>query len=240
MVERMKFRGVILVAFALVAMPDTENAGPVGGRITGKIIYEGTAPKMRTIDMTREPSCAKLYPTPPTSESVVTGAGNTLAGVLIYVSAGIPDEGAPSTAAVLTQKGCRYAPHILPLQVNQELRIYNEDDVVHNVFTLAKLNPDANKSQMPGAAPLTEKYTKPEFIPVKCNIHPWMHGTLAVLKNSHYAVSGEAGTFTLANLPPGKYTVTAWQEAYGKQSQEVTISGGETKAISFVFQAKPQ
>ena len=27
------------------------------------------------------------------------------------------------------------------------------------------------------------------MIPVKCNIHPWMHGTFAVLKNSHYSVS---------------------------------------------------
>jgi len=43
----------------------------------------------------------------------------------------------------------------------------------------------------------------------------------------------------LANLSPGKYTVTAWQESYGDQSQEVTISGNETKSVNFVFKAKP-
>jgi uncharacterized protein (DUF2141 family) len=59
------------------------------------------------------------------------------------------------------------------------------------------------------------------------------------LKNSHYAISGEDGSFSLPNLPPGKYTVTAFHESYGDQSQEVTISGSETKTVSFSFKAKP-
>jgi uncharacterized protein (DUF2141 family) len=78
-----------------------------------------------------------------------------------------------------------------------------------------------------------------EFIPVKCNVHPWMHGTLAVLKNSHYAISGEDGGFKLPNLPPGKYAVTAYHESYGGQTQELTITGSETKNVNFVFKAKP-
>ena len=215
------------------------SAGPSGGTITGKITYDGTPPKMKPIDMSKEPSCAKMYQTPATSEALITGAGNSLANVLVYVSAGIPDESAPATAVVFSQKGCRYIPHVLPLQVNQELKITNEDQAVHNILALPKLNQPWNKSQMPGASPIVEKYDKAEFIPVKCNIHPWMHGTFAVLKNSHYTMSGEAGEFSLANLPAGKYTITAWQELYGEQSQEVTISGKETKTISFVFKVKP-
>jgi hypothetical protein len=66
-----------------------------------------------------------------------------------------------------------------------------------------------------------------------------MHGTFAVMKTSHFAVSGENGGFTLPNLPPGKYTVSAWHESYGEQTQEVTIAGSEMKTISFVFKAKP-
>jgi hypothetical protein len=66
-----------------------------------------------------------------------------------------------------------------------------------------------------------------------------MHSSFAVLKNSRYAVSGGDGGFSLPNLPPGKYTITAWHESYGDQTQDVTISGNETKTISFVFKAKP-
>jgi plastocyanin len=214
-------------------------AGPGGGTITGKVTYEGTPPKLRPIDMNKEPACAKMYQTPSTSESIVLGAGNSLADVLVYVSAGMPDESAPTTAVVFSQKGCRYIPHVLPFQVNQELKIINEDPTVHNILALAKLNEEWNKSQRAGAPPITEKYSHAEFIPVKCNIHPWMHGTFAVLKNSRYTMSGDAGEFKLPNLPPGKYTISAWQEIYGEQSQEVTITGKETKTISFVFKVRP-
>jgi hypothetical protein len=74
---------------------------------------------------------------------------------------------------------------------------------------------------------------------VKCNIHPWMHGWFAVLKTSHYAITGDGGTFTLPNLPPGKYTVTAWQEDYGTKTADITITGNETKNVDFSFVAKP-
>jgi hypothetical protein len=203
------------------------------------VTYEGTPAKMKPIDMSKEPSCAKMYPTPPVAETVVTGAGNSLGDVVVYVSAGAPDEPAPSSAATFTQKGCRYIPHILALEVNQELKIINEDQTSHNIHPLPKLNREWNKSQPPGTPAISEKYDKAEFIPVKCNVHPWMHGTFAVLKNSHFAVTGDGGAFTLPNLLPGKYTITAWQESYGEQSQEVTITGSETKTISFVFKAKP-
>jgi len=48
-----------------------------------------------------------------------------------------------------------------------------------------------------------------------------------------------SGDFKLPNLPPGKYTLTAWHESYGTQTQEVTIAGSETKTVNFSFVAKP-
>jgi hypothetical protein len=224
----------VLAASAIVVY-----AAPSGGTISGKATYEGTPAKAKPIDMSKEPSCAKQHATPITTETVVTGANNALENVVVYVSAGAPDEGAPSQPAKFDQKGCQYIPHVLAFQVNQPLEIANDDQTSHNIHPLPKINREWNKSQPPGTPPMTDKYDKPEFIPVKCNIHPWMHGAFAVLKNSHYAVSSGDGGFSLPNLPPGKYTLTAWHESYGDQTQEVTISGNETKTINFVFKAKP-
>ena len=66
-----------------------------------------------------------------------------------------------------------------------------------------------------------------------------MHGWHIVVATSHYAVTGEDGQFSLKGLPPGKYTLTAWQEQFGTLSQDVTITGTETKAVNFVFKATP-
>jgi hypothetical protein len=213
---------------------------PAGsGSISGKITYTGTPPKMKPIDMSKEPSCAKQHATPVMTENVATGPGNALAWVVVYISAGDQESSAPSQAVRYDQKGCQYLPHVLPMQISQQLQIYNDDQTSHNIHPLAKVNSEWNKSQPPGSPPIDTKYEKAEFIPVKCNIHPWMHGYFVVLNTSHYAVSGEDGSYSIKGLPPGKYTLTAWQEQYSQQSQDVTISGSETKTANFTFKVLP-
>ena len=121
---------------------------------------------------------------------------------------------------------------------DQEVRVINEDATTHNIHPLPTINREWNKAQPPGTPPLQETFAREEFISVKCNIHSWMHSYFVVLKTPYYFVSNENGAFTLERLPPGKYTLTAWHEVYGKQSQEVIISGDETQAVNFTFKVK--
>jgi plastocyanin len=233
---------LVLLSIAVLAGNGgiTGTPAPAGtASIGGKVTYTGTPPKMKPIDMAKEPSCAKQHATPVMTENVATGPGNALEYVVVYVSAGDSDSSVPSQAVRYDQKGCQYLPHVLPMQVGQSLQIYNDDQTSHNIHPLAKVNAEWNKSQPSGSPPIDTKYDKAEFIPVKCNIHPWMHGYFVVLNTSHYTVTGEDGAFTLKGLPAGKYTVTAWQEQYGSQSQDVTVGAGESKAINFTFKALP-
>ena len=207
--------------------------------VSGKVTVEGEVPKNKPIDMSKEPACAKSYATPPTTEGMVVGSGNTLGNVVVYISAGADDAGkVPPQAASLEQKGCRYIAHVTAMQMGQELKVANSDPTSHNIHPLAKTNREWNKSQPPGTQPLSEKFEKEEFIPVKCNVHPWMRGYFAVLNTGHYSVTGDNGGFSLKGLPAGKYTVTAWHESLGTQSQEVTVGGSDTKSINFVFKSK--
>src|SRR5258706_8387723 len=235
----MRFLRACSTILAALSVAAIFPAAPGAGTVTGKVTYTGTPAKPKPIDMSKEPTCAAQHATPQMTENAVTGPGNTLEYVVVYISEGAPAESsAPSTPAVYDQKGCHYTPHVLPMQVNQELKVTNSDQTSHNIHPLAKVNREWNKSQPPGTPPLSEKYDKEEFIPVKCNVHPWMRGYFAVLKTSHYAISAGDGKFTLPNLPPGKYTLTAWHEDYGTQTADVTIAGGEAKDVDFTFKAK--
>jgi hypothetical protein len=231
----MRTKKTLLLISTLLAGSSLMFAGTVSGKVT----YTGTPAKAKPIDMSKEPTCAKQHSTPITTESVVTGPNNSLENVVVYVSAGANDEGkVPSQAVTYDQKGCQYIPHVATMHTNQELKIANDDQTSHNIHPLAKVNPEWNKSQPPGTAPIVQKYEKEEFIPVKCNIHPWMHGYFVVLKTNHYDVSKGSGEFKLPDLPPGKYTITAWHEDYGTQTADVTITGNETKDVNFTFKAK--
>lgn len=209
------------------------------GTVSGRVTYTGTPAKPRTIRMSEEPTCASQHATPVLGETVVTGPGNGLENVVVYVSSGAPDDGrVPAEAVKFEQKGCQYLPHVLVIHTGQEIRIVNDDQTLHNVHVLAKVNRESNRSQPPGTPPMVEKYDKAEFIPVKCNVHPWMHGYFAVLNTNRFDISKGGGAFRLPNLPPGKYTITAWHEDYGMQTANVTITGNETKEVNFTFRAK--
>jgi plastocyanin len=227
---------ILIVSSTVVSMAAPPSAG---GTISGTVTYTGTPPKMNPIDMAKEPSCAKDHASPAMTENVVTGAGNTLQYVVVYISAGDAPSAAPAAVVKYEQKGCEYVPHVAVMQQGQKLEISNGDQTSHNIHPMPKLNPEWNKSQPPGSPPIEVTYDKAEFIPVKCNIHPWMHGHFAVLSTSHAAVTDDKGAFSLKGLPPGKYTVTAWQEKFGTQTAEVTITGNETAPVNFVFKATP-
>jgi hypothetical protein len=205
--------------------------------IKGTVKFEGAAPKPSPIDMSQDPLCAKLHSTPATTEDVVVGGDGGLANVVIYVSDGLTSHNfqPPPQPAVLEQKGCQYKPHVLALQANQKLDVVNGDETTHNIHPTPNNNREWNMTQ-PHAMPLEQSFAREEIaIPVKCNIHPWMKGYIAVFKHPYFAVTDKNGSFELKELPPGTYTITAWQEKLGSQIQKVTVSSGESKTLDFAF-----
>ena len=70
---------------------------------------------------------------------------------------------------------------------------------------------------------------------VKCDVHPWMNGWVGVVDNPFFAVSGADGTYTIQNLPPGDYTIEAWQEKLGTQTGKAKVDANGTATVDFKF-----
>lgn len=207
--------------------------------IRGVVTYEGVSPTMTEIDMSEEPVCAEKYPTDrPMTEQVVSADGR-LANAFVYVKEGLAGEWpAPAEPASLDQVGCRYDPHILGLQAGQTLLITNSDAVLHNINTQPTANRGFNISQPQAGMESRREFSRAEvMIPVKCDVHGWMHAFLGVVDHPYHAVSLADGTFEIASLPPGTYTIEAWHEVYGTMSQEVTVGDSETAEVAFAYSA---
>jgi plastocyanin len=207
--------------------------------IRGVVKFEGTVPKAKPISMAADPSCAKQHPGPVSTPEVTTDSKGGLQNVLVFIADGLGDRtfDPPKEPVVITQKGCLYEPHVLAVQANQPIEVVNDDPTSHNIHPTPANNREWNKAELPGAK-VEEAFAREEIaIPVKCNIHPWMRGYIAVLKNPYFAVTKKDGSFDLPNLPPGTYTIKAWHEKLGTSTQTITIGANQTKDISFVFKS---
>ena len=235
---------LLLIGFGLLYATQHVNAA-AEGTITGTVKLTGTPPKMKTIDMSKDPVCVKAHANNPAHlENVVVGPSGGLEYVVLYLSEGLAPAAAnqvPSTPQRYDQKGCMYVPHVIGVDVDQKIEITTSDPTTHNIHPLPKPggpNIGWNKSQPTGAPPIITSWKAEEVaIPIKCNIHPWMHGYHAVVKGP-YAVSDDNGSYSISNLPPGNYTVSAWHEEYGTQTQKVTVTAGKPATADFTFKAK--
>jgi hypothetical protein len=232
---------LLLIIGGTLSVRRVHAAPPAAGSsITGTVKLNGTPPHQKPIDMSKEPSCAAIHASKPvTTENVVVGPAGGLANVVVYISQGWSGAAvASSEPAQLEQKGCQYLPHVTAIDATAHMKVINGDQTSHNIHPQPTKNQEWNKSQPPGSPPFDVTWANEEIaIPVKCNIHPWMHGYIAVVKGP-YGVSDASGSFTIPNVPAGSYTLTAWQETYGTQTQQITVAAGAPATASFAYTAK--
>lgn len=214
------------------------------GEVTGKVMFQGTKPKLAIIHMDQDPVCVSKHNTPVHVEDGAVNDNGTLPNVFVYVKEGAEKYtfATPTDPVTLDQNGCMYKPHVFGLMTGQTLHIISSDATTHNIHPMPSDNREWNESQPPGAAPLDKTFARPEvMIPVKCNQHPWMRCYVGVVKNPFFFVTGSDGTYTLKGLPPGDYTIEAWTAIGGPsgqtQDQKVTVPPKGTASLDFTFKS---
>jgi plastocyanin len=226
--------------FALVLSTAYCTGALFAGGISGKVMFEGDAPKMARIRMSADPVCMKAHKDPVFSDEVIVNKNHTLKNVIVSIKAGLKPRkyDVPKQSVEFDQMGCEYTPHVVALQTGQDLVVVNSDPTLHNVHSLSKVNPQFNVAQPKKGMKLTKAFDKPELFKVKCEVHTWMGAYIGVFDNPYFAVTGDDGSFSIDRLPAGEYTVEAWHEKYGTQTMKVTVGAKETKTVDFKFAAK--
>jgi len=159
------------------------------------------------------------------SGKVAAGKGISV----VYVEA-VPGKTfpAPATPLQMDQKSLLFQPHILVAPVGATVEFLNSDKVQHNIFWPAISNNKKlghNLGTWPTGEKRAFKFETPGIVPLLCNVHPEMSGYVIVTPTPLYAETDAAGSFKIANVPDGSYTVTAWHEGFKTQSKPVMVAG---------------
>jgi plastocyanin len=208
--------------------------------IKGKVTVDGTVPANAAIKMNADPYCLTVNKTAQTQETYMVGKAGELGNVFVYIQDGLGDRtfAAPTDPVVIDQQNCRYHPHVMGLMVGQPLQILNSDGTLHNIHAIPTKNAEFNTGQPIKGMKTDHIFTAAEtMVPFKCDVHGWMNAYAGVLPHPYFAVTGEDGTFTIKNLPPGEYTVAAWHEKLGTQTAKITVAAKDEKESNFTFKA---
>ena len=217
---------------------DAKRVDPAtAGTLAGKVVFDGPAPVNAPIKMSADPTCVSENPNGAAFDTYVVKDGG-LDNVFVYVKDGLGNYyfDTPTEAVTLNQKACHYEPHVFGILAGQPLDIVNDDSTLHNVHAMPTGNQEFNfPQQIKGMKNRKTFTTREVMVPIKCDVHGWMKAYAGVMDHPYFAVTQGGGRFELKNVPPGTYTIEAWHERLGTQTQQVTIAGKESKDVSFTF-----
>ncbi len=157
---------------------------------------------LMTTDMSAQPA-ADLHGT---ARAGNRPAKDTVVWLDAPLSAARPD----TRRAVLDQRNLSFTPHVLAVRVGTTVDFPNNDRVFHNVFSFR----DGKRFDLgmyPVGALLRVTFDQPGLSRIFCNIHPNMAAYVMTIDSPYFAVADEAGAFTIAALPAGRYTYHAWR-----------------------------
>lgn len=134
----------------------------------------------------------------------------------------------PEKHVVIDQKGLMFHPHVTAIEQGTTVDFLNSDNVAHNVFW-PSISGNKKLGHNLGTWPKGEKkpfkFDNPGVAPLLCNVHPEMSAYVVVSPTPYFAETDDSGNYTIANVPDGSYTVTAWHEGAKNQSKPVTVAG---------------
>lgn len=194
--------------------------------VNGRIMLRGQPPPEKRLPLNGP--CAVEHPNGATTSFYVVSADGGLGDVLVFISEGLPEREwpMPGQPRVLTQKGCLYEPYISAARAGQLIQIRNLSPIMHNVHITPNVlgNVEANRAQLPNAAPLEFVLDQPElFVRFQCDVHPWENHYLSTFDHPFFAVTDENGEFSLPPLPAGDYVIEARHRKAGVQKQELQL-----------------
>jgi plastocyanin len=130
----------------------------------------------------------------------------------------------------MDQRNETFVPHVLPIVAGTTVDFPNNDQTYHNVFSLSKTKTFDLGRYAVGRSK-SVRFDRPGIVRVFCDIHSHMSAFILVFAHRYFALSESDGTYRLENVPPGTYTVVAWNESAPLESRRVIVpdAGGEVE-----------
>jgi len=156
-----------------------------------------------------------------------------LRDTLVYIENVTNSFEPPQEHAVMDQKNMAFIPHVLPLLKGTTVDFLNSDMVQHNVYSPDAVADNVNLGTWLKGEVRPFTFNKLGVASMRCNVHVDMLAYVLVLQNPYFAKLNNDGSFSITNMPEGKYTLKLWNERYKAGDRQVEVKANATSTIEF-------
>ena len=206
-----------------------------GATITGKVVYQGSVPVKKIIPTKDKEVCGS----PRDEPQVLVGPDKGVQDAVVYLKE-VPKGKAwakQEKPPVLDQEHCRFEPPVQVIRAGN-LEIVSSDPVLHNTHGFYGRRTAFNLALPNKGTRIPVELTRSGMVRVECDAHGWMLAHIYVADSPYYALTGKDGSFSIADVPPGDYTLVIAQHFLGDTEQAVTVKSGEIVKLSVELKKK--
>jgi hypothetical protein len=220
---------LLVAASARPAQAYEASAVAGGGTVAGTITYKGEVPTRKIIPTKDQDVCGD----PREDPLIDVGEGGVVQNAVVFIKEIQKGKAWPAAAKPpeLDNVKCRFVPDVQIIPAGP-LVVVNDDPVLHNTHGYYGKRTAFNMALPNKGQRIPTELTRAGEVRVDCDAHGWMLGWIYVVDNPYYAITGADGKFTIPDLPPGNYTLVAWQPYTGEMEIPVTISAGKTTDLA--------
>ena len=167
-----------------------------------------------------------------TLNGTITISGTQAEGAIVYLES--PENPArPPTAAraAMDQKNLNFVPRVLPVVRGTVVTFTNSDNVLHNVFSPSAGAGKFDLGSYSQGEARSVTLNEPGDVLILCNIHMEMEAHVLVLKDPYSAVVAPDGSFQIAEVPSGRYTLRIWHERLLPYTQTLDVPATGTLTV---------
>ncbi|MFY9821840.1 MAG: carboxypeptidase regulatory-like domain-containing protein [Thermoanaerobaculia bacterium] len=148
------------------------------------------------------------------------------ADAVVYLAA-VPGKTFPAPAehGKIDQQNLVFHPHVLPVQVGATVDFLNSDAVLHNVFSPDACADKFNLGTWPKGQTKSFTFKKECVATLLCKVHPEMEAFVVAVPTPYFAVTKADGSYTIAGVPDGSYTVKVWHPKLKGAEKAVKVAG---------------
>jgi hypothetical protein len=245
----------VIGALALVASPPTADAAKKykvvavknGGAVKGKLTFKGKLPDdaIEMIRITKNPEVCGDGERKVVWIDVKNGALRSAFVFIDRIKEGKKWGKPKSGKYLINQEKCHFHPWAQVIEPGPVTIRNSDKGVLHNINTREMIGVEKGRivkrtmfnfgQPDPGDIEQKLKPRRSAYIGINCEAHNFMFGYMMAPKHPYAVVVNDDGTYTIGDIPPGKYTLKAWHPRLGVKKSKITVKAGGTLQADFTF-----